>query len=158
MQPSLLLGQSSPSEQQQPLVPLCCPTVGPQTSLSSHAQQLQEQLQLLLPHAQVPLQEICAAAGIQPASSMQHPLFQAGVVVASSSAAAAEAAAGLDLVLVLLQQQDQQQQHAVHLLYNSGLLTDEGAELMAQHFQVGDTCKAARLVAAVVPQVTDLLY
>jgi hypothetical protein len=92
---------------------------------------------------------------------MQHPLFQAGVVVASSSAAAAEAAsaaASLDLVLVLLQQQDQQQQHAVHLLYNSGLFTDEGAELMAQHFQVGETCKAARLVAAVDPQVTDLLY
>lgn len=136
VQPSLLLGQAGPAEQQQqPLVPLCCPAVGPKATLSSHAQQLQQQLQLLLPHSNMSLQTICAAAGIQPASSMQHPLFQAGVAVGSSLSAAAEAAAGLDLVLLIVQQQ-QQQQPAVYLLYNSGLFTQEGADLMAQHFQV----------------------
>jgi hypothetical protein len=137
VQPSLLLGQASPAQQQQQyLVPLCCPIVGPHATLSSHAHQLHEQLQLLLPHSNMPLQAICTAAGIQPASSMQHPLFQAGVAVGSSLAAAAEAAAGLDLVLLIVQQQQQQQQPVVYLLYNSGLFTQEGASLMAQHFQV----------------------
>lgn len=134
VQPSLLLSQAGPAAT--PLVPLCCPPVGPDDTLDSHEDRLREHLQRLLPHAQVPLQDICAAAGIQPASSMQHPLFQAGMAVASSLAAAAEAAAALDLALAVVQQEQQQQQAQVYLLYNSGLFTQEGADLMAHHFQV----------------------
>jgi hypothetical protein len=139
VQPSLLLSQAGPAETPQ-LVPLCCPPVGPDDTLASHERKLRQHLQALLPHAQVPLQDICAAAGIQPASSMQHPLFQAGMAVGSSLAAAAEAAAALDLVLAVVQQQQQQQQQQaqVYLLYNSGLFTQEGADLMAHHFQVSE--------------------
>lgn len=135
VQPSLLLGEAAAGQSHNThLVPLCCPPVGPQDTLSTHEQHLREHLQTLLPHAHMSLQDICAAAGVQPASSMQHTLFQAGVAVGSSLASAAEAAAGLDLVLVIVQQQ---QQPLVYLLYNSGLFTQEGAELMAHHFQVG---------------------
>lgn len=120
-----------------PLVPLCCPPVSPQDTICSHAQQIKQQLQQLLPHSQMALQDICSAAGIQPASSMQHPLFQAGVVVASSCTAAAVAAAGLDLTLVLVNSKGSSKAASqVHLLYNCGLFTKEGAQLMAQHFQV----------------------
>ena len=137
VQPGQLLGELATSQQQAPLVPLCCPPVRTQETLCSHAQQLQQQLQQLLPHSQMFLQDICTAAGIQPASSMQHPLFQAGVAVASSTAAAAEAAAGLDLTLVLVPAASSQAAESqVYLLYNSGLFTQEGAQLMAQHFQV----------------------
>lgn len=149
VQPCLLLADADQQQQQQhaPLVPLCCPPVRPEDTISTHAQQLQQQLQLLLPHSHMSLTDICSAAGVQPASSMQHTLFQAGMVVASSVGAAAESAAGLDLVLVLVPQGSKGGSKGgaaaaagagsqVFLLYNSGLFTQEGAQLMARHFEV----------------------
>jgi len=142
VQPSLLLSPPSTLKDQQqqhlPLVPLCCTPAGPHDTIFSHAQHLQQELQQLLPHAtQMSLPEICSAAGIQAASSMQHPLFQAGMVVAGSCAAAAEAAAGLDLVLVLVPAAGSSSSTSqVYLHYNTGLFTAEGAALLAQHLQV----------------------
>lgn len=145
VQPPLLLSPPSTlkdlQQQHLPLVPLCCPPAGPHATIFSHAQHLQQELQQLLPHStQMSLQEICSAAGIQAASSMQHPLFQAGMVVAGSYVAAAEAAAGLDLVLVLVPAAGSSSSSStasqVYLHYNTGLFTAEGATLMAQHLQV----------------------
>lgn len=155
VQPSLLLSNAAAAGQQQeqtPLVPLCCAAVRPQDTIHSHAQQLHNQLQQLLPHCSaVSLADICAAAGIQPASSMQHPLFQAGVAVATTRAAAAEAAAGLDLVLVLLAAGDDNSNSSssnqVYLLYNSGLFTQEGAQAMAQHLQVRQRLSQLKVAA-----------
>lgn len=156
VQPSLLLlGGQQHHHQQQPgganddgqvppppppsLVPLCCPPVaGAQATLQNHAQHLQQELQLLLPHSHLSLHDICAAANIQPASSMQHPLFQAGVVVRAANGNGAaddvDVGSGLDLVLVVTP--TGKGSTSCSLLYNTGLITLEGAQLMAQHFQV----------------------
>jgi hypothetical protein len=103
----------------------------------------------------MPLSDICAAAGIQPACSMQHTLFQAGVVIATSCDAAAEAAEGLDIVLVLLQDNSSSSSSSssssvseAYLLYNTGLFTREGAELMAHHLQVCTDCHFYYLIGS----------
>jgi hypothetical protein len=94
----------------------------------------------LAPHATTSLLDICTAAGITPAAggTPQQALFRAAVVYARDTAAGRAAAAGLDVALLLLPGPKPGCTHVLQalLLTSHGRFSQEGARMMARHFEV----------------------
>ncbi|WIA28637.1 hypothetical protein OEZ86_011174 [Tetradesmus obliquus] len=124
---------------QLPLVPIACPSLGRDDTITSHAHKLHSLLLDLAPHASTSLPDICTAAGVTPApgSTPQQALFRAAVVFAPDAAAGRAAAAGLDVALLLLPGPKPGSRHVLQasLLASRGLFSREGAGLMAAHFE-----------------------
>ncbi|KAF6263638.1 hypothetical protein COO60DRAFT_1458005 [Scenedesmus sp. NREL 46B-D3] len=139
-----------------PLVPVACPVVSRCDTLLSHAHKLHRLLLELAPYGLTGLPYICTAAGIAPAAGAtpQQALFRAGVVYAADAAAGRAAAAGLDVALLLLPGPKPGSRHVLQalLLTNQGLFSQEGAGMMARHFEI--TCTLALRVSAATAVVS----
>jgi hypothetical protein len=124
-----------------PLVPMACPKVSRGDTLLSHARKMHNMLLGLAAHAMTSMPDICAAAGVTPAAGGTHQqaLFHAAVVYARDAAAGRAAAAGLDVALLLLLPGPKPGcTHVLQalLLTSQGRFSQEGAHMMARHFEV----------------------
>jgi hypothetical protein len=114
--------------------------MSPSDTIEEHAHKLHSLMLDLAPHALTSLPDICTAAGVTPApgSSPQLALFRAAVVYARDAAAGRAAAAGLDVALLLLPGPMPGARHVLQalLLTSQGCFSQEGAALLARHFEV----------------------